>query len=607
MDSVTLSGVTVAHNTATNRGGGGIAFPATGAFRIGSSIVADNEFAGGASNCFGPVPISDGYNVESGVDCGFTQPTDVHDVDAGLSGELENRGGDTDVVPTFNDSPAVNLIPNECLPADQRGVLRPQGPRCDAGAFELQYTILIDSGPDAVTNINRPTFTFSSALATQFRCRVNGPGDTMGEYVPCNAGTFQPPTALADESYSFQVAALIDGQEIDSASRSFTVDTTKPPAPQILSPEEDSVHTSTSVEITGSGEAFTTITIKVGDREVGSGFVNEINRWDATAEDLAEGTNVLSVTATDEAGNVSEPRLRTIRVDTPPVATITKAPPAITNNVHPEFEFTANDAGATFQCRDYIPVNGPGEYISCTSPHMVRDVVDGPHVFEVRAVVGTEVGEPDSYEFIVDTVAPNPPTITNPDDGTVVRPPEGVMLEGTNDFMSAVDVYDRGQLIGPASIVSESSGGWFLDIGNLTEGTHVFTAIAEDRAGNRSQPSTPVTVYKHAAPTATIQGPTLTNDETPTFTVTIDEPGRVHRVRARRRLLPAMRVAGDARAARGRSVHAHRAPDRRRQRLGRARQPSRSPSTAHRRRRRRCPAIRPGTPWRSRWPRARPA
>ena len=525
LDSVTLSGVTVAHNTATDRGVGGVALPATGAFRIGSSIVADNFVASNTWNCGGPVPISDGYNVESGLDCGFTQPTDVRDVDAGLSGELENRGGDTDVVPTFNDSPAVNLIPSQCLPADQRGVQRPQGSSCDAGAFELQYTILIDSGPDGVTNDNRPKFTFSSALATNFRCRLNGPGDTMGEYAPCNAGTWQAPTALADETYWFQVAALIDGQEIDDASRSFTVDTTKPPAPQIETPAADSVHASTSVPVSGTGETFTTITIKVGDRVVGSTHVNETGFWDATADDLTEGTNVLSVTATDEAGNVSDPRTRTIRVDTPPVATITSGPPVISNNVHPQFTFTSSEPAPRFQCRDYIPADPPGNFVDCDSPHTVRDVTDGQHIFEVRALdaAGTP-GEPDSYSFTVDTVAPTQPTITEPDDGTVLRE-GGVFLQGQTDQMTSVDIYDNGAFFAPAMIVSESNGGWFLEIADLAPGTHVFTAIAKDAAGNVTQPSAPVTVYLHPnGPTAAIQGPALTNDDTPTFTLSANEP-----------------------------------------------------------------------------------
>ena len=526
LDSVTLSAVTVAHNTGTDRGIGGIALPATGAFRIGSSIVADNEVGGNRWNCGGPVPISDGYNVESGSDCGFKQPTDVQDIDAGLSGKLENRGGGTDVVPTFNDSPAVNLKPNECQPADQRGVARPQGRACDAGAFELEYTLLIDSGPAGVTNDNRPQFTFSSAQATEFRCRVNGPGDVIGEYVPCNAGVYRPPTALADESYSFEVAALIDGQAIDTASRSFIIDTTRPAAPQITSPAENSVHPSTSVPVSGRGEEFTTITIKVSDRVVGTGSVNEIGNWDGTADDLAEGTNVLSVTATDEAGNVSEPATRTIRVDTPPVATITKHPPPVSNSVLPEFEFTADDPAATFQCRRYLVGATPDPFKdSCTSPLQLVDVGPGQWVFEVRAVdAGMQAGEPDSYTFTIDTTSPERPTITEPDSGTVLRE-GGVMLRGQTERMTAVDVYDNGQLLGPAEIVTEGGGGWFYEIAELATGTHVFTAITKDDAGNVSQSSAPVTVYMHPnGPTAAIDGPTLTRDDTPTFTVGTDEP-----------------------------------------------------------------------------------
>ena len=73
----------------------------------------------------------------------------------------------------------------------------------------------------------------------------------------------------------------------------------------------------------------------------------------------------------------------------------------------------------------------------------------------------------------------------------------------------------------------------------------MFTAITKDDAGNASQPSAPVTVYMHPnGPTAAIAGPTLTNDDTPTFTLTADEPsvtfecaldGRMSSSRASRR------------------------------------------------------------------------
>ena len=58
------------------------------------------------------------------------------------------------------------------------------------------------------------------------------------------------------------------------------------------------------------------------------------------------------------------------------------------------------------------------------------------------------------------------------------------MLRGQTEPMTAVDVYDNGQLLGPATIVIEGSGGWFYEIADLAPGTHVFTAITKDDAGN---------------------------------------------------------------------------------------------------------------------------
>ncbi|HEX6022584.1 MAG TPA: hypothetical protein VFZ00_11355, partial [Solirubrobacter sp.] len=144
---------------------------------------------------------------------------------------------------------------------------------------------------------------------------------------------------------------------------------------------------------------------------------------------------------------------------------------------------------------------------------------------EVRARIGDEAGEADIHEFTVDTVGPPPPTITAPPDNTVRRDLEPLTISGEVQPIASVDVYDNGALLGPATITNEGEG-WEFPLPQPAPGRHVFTAIATDPAGNPSLPSTPVTVYVHPdGPTASIAGPTLTNDATPTFTVTVDEPG----------------------------------------------------------------------------------
>ncbi len=106
-------------------------FPST----ITSSILADN--AGG--NCAGGI-VLERFNVDSGETCGFRDPSDLVNTDP-LLAPLALSGGPS---PTYVHalaplSPAVDSAdPSYCPDTDQRGVTRPQGPRCDRGAFELE-------------------------------------------------------------------------------------------------------------------------------------------------------------------------------------------------------------------------------------------------------------------------------------------------------------------------------------------------------------------------------------------------------------------------------------------------------------------------------------
>jgi hypothetical protein len=57
-----------------------------------------------------------------------------------LLGPLQNNGGPTQTMALQPGSPAIDLVPTlvaQCQPADQRGVSRPAGAACDAGAYEV--------------------------------------------------------------------------------------------------------------------------------------------------------------------------------------------------------------------------------------------------------------------------------------------------------------------------------------------------------------------------------------------------------------------------------------------------------------------------------------
>lgn len=92
---------------------------------------------GQQDNCAAtPALASLGFNLEGGTDCELSQPSDISGVDPRLL-PLGNYGGPTDTMALRRASPALNEGQADCAPGrDQRGVSRPQGRRCDIGAYE---------------------------------------------------------------------------------------------------------------------------------------------------------------------------------------------------------------------------------------------------------------------------------------------------------------------------------------------------------------------------------------------------------------------------------------------------------------------------------------
>ncbi len=146
-DSSTFGYTRVAHSTITgnNAGtaGGGI-FNSTSAGLFGpllvtGTIVSGNRAAAAPQNCAEDVAatplVSRGFNLDSGTTCGFAGPGDIKG--RARLGPLADNGGPTKTHALKRDSEAIGRGKNSiCPPTDQRGVLRPQGRRCDIGAYE---------------------------------------------------------------------------------------------------------------------------------------------------------------------------------------------------------------------------------------------------------------------------------------------------------------------------------------------------------------------------------------------------------------------------------------------------------------------------------------
>jgi hypothetical protein len=141
--SANLVNATVARNLVNGSGatssvhGGGIDVE-SGPVKLRATIAALNTSNGTGPDCTGPVS-SAGHNLlGKTAGCTFTRvSSDKLNVNPKL-GLLKNNGGPTKTLALLLGSPAIDDIPPVAcaVPTDQRGVHRPQGPRCDIGAYE---------------------------------------------------------------------------------------------------------------------------------------------------------------------------------------------------------------------------------------------------------------------------------------------------------------------------------------------------------------------------------------------------------------------------------------------------------------------------------------
>lgn len=142
--TVTLEGVTVAGNTS----GSGGAVAALGDSRIFArgTIVGDNA----GDHCQGAGIVSLGGNLGEGASCAaFTAPGDILGPEPRL-GPLAANGRRTRTHALLAGSPALDSAGAACSDVDQRGIPRPLGAACDAGALEARPDLrlgFLDAGP----------------------------------------------------------------------------------------------------------------------------------------------------------------------------------------------------------------------------------------------------------------------------------------------------------------------------------------------------------------------------------------------------------------------------------------------------------------------------
>jgi hypothetical protein len=193
---------TIANNESGRLGGGIIT-------ELGTTVVVKNTIVSGNSvdNCdaaqLGGAISSQGNNISSDDSCGFTQTTDKLNTNP-LLGPLQNNGGPTDTRALLTGSPAIDTGANAACPAtDQRGVARPQGPRCDIGAYERRNSPPVARN-DSYDGVEDRTLTRSAPGVlrndtdadgdTLRAARVSGPGKGTLSLNPNGSFSYKPPS-----------------------------------------------------------------------------------------------------------------------------------------------------------------------------------------------------------------------------------------------------------------------------------------------------------------------------------------------------------------------------------------------------------------------------
>lgn len=353
-------------------------------------------------------------------------------------------------------------------------------------------------------------------------------GNAIGQALVGADGRWQftPPAALGDGTHLLTARANDPAGNESPESISFTlrVDTQAPDAPQIVSAAitggegevllaNGSITNQRMPTLSGTGEPGAIITLYNNGAVLDTVQVNPQGSWTyPLTNNLSEGLNVLTATATDAAGNSSPTSgVFSVTLDTLPPAQ--PDAPLISDNVAPIIGNIGNN-GAT---NDTTPTfSGTGEIGSTiilynNGSEIGRTTVGdngswnftpaaltpGTYIITVTETdVAGNISPPSaSVTFAVDTTAPANPVITFAEDnvgdvqdnivsGTATDDNTPV-IHGTGDIGSVITLYSGSSVLGVVTV--DETGAWTLPVTSaLPDGVYTLTAIAADAAGNSS-------------------------------------------------------------------------------------------------------------------------
>ena len=381
---------------------------------------------------------------------------------------------------------------------------------------------------------------------------TGNPGDTVTIYngtAPIGTATvdpegnwsWTPEEPLANGNYQLSLTVTNqDGAGNESAPSqpvAIVIDTEAPAAPgmplvtdnvtDITGPVDNGGSTNdTRPVLSGTGATandliIITDTVNGVATEIGRVTVGPDGSWSLRPDTpLGEGTHTITVTATDEAGNVSDassPMVITVDTQASPVPVITGVDGIASGGITTDTTPTLNGTGTS---GDTIIIYNNGVEIaretvtdgvwSWTPDAALGEVTLNLTAASVDAAGNVSAASP-VYTLTVDTTAPAAPQVTAISDsiltnGVLYTTDTTPIITGRAEAGSTVTVYIN-EVAQPNTVVADGNGNWSWTPANpLAQAVTGISVSATDAAGNTT-PGTTISVTIDATPPA---DPTVT-------------------------------------------------------------------------------------------------
>ncbi|KAF1072833.1 MAG: hypothetical protein GAK45_00048 [Pseudomonas citronellolis] len=335
-----------------------------------------------------------------------------------------------------------------------------------AGNASTVATVTIDAVAPAAPVLaasNGASFSGSAEIGSTVTLTSDNGATLIGSVVVGASGTWviTPTTAVGND---VQVSATATDAAGNVSSAASTVVDSLPPAEPQIEPTNGSV-------LSGSGEANALIVLSVGGSAIGSVTADASGNWQFTPSSALANNTVVSVTAQDAAGNLSQ--ATTVEVDSSLPST-----PVVNPSNGVSISGSA-DADITVYLYD-----GSGNLLGSTSADSGgawqftpgAALANGTQVVvQAHNVQGTSSG---NATLVIDALAPNAPQITASN---------GVTLSGSAEIGSLVIISVGGSAIGSAT--AGADGSWSFTPGTALVNGVVVSVVARDAASNISTAS----------------------------------------------------------------------------------------------------------------------